>query len=150
MSSVVLDASFIVKLFVEEPASQLAQAVLEGYEAQGHRLIAPGHAFAEVCVVFCRKVKTGSMAREQLEAAISAMTRRIALVSLDRHLQRAAALTLETGVSLYDALYVVLAEQSGAVLLTADRKLTAALRETPYASLILAVDESGLIFYGEP
>lgn len=78
------------------------------------------------------------------------MKRRIALVPLDRHLHRAAGLTLETGVSLYDALYVVLAEQSGAVLLTADRKLTAALRETPYASLILAVDESGLIFYGEP
>jgi predicted nucleic acid-binding protein len=150
MNSVVLDASFIVKLFVTEQGSNLAQAILEGYEEQKYRLLAPGHAFAEVGAVFCRKFKSGSITSEQLSRAVNSMTKRIELVSLDALLAPATQLAIATGVSVYDALYVVLAEVSGAVFLTADVKLATALKATPYASLILGIDESGLIFYGEP
>ncbi len=150
MSSVVLDASFIVKLFVEEGGSRLAQSVLEAYEADGHRLIAPAHAFAEVGAVFCRKMRLGAMGEQQFEAALSAMSRRIDLQAIDGLVVPAAKLALQVGVSLYDTLYLILAEKSGAVFLTADRKLCDAMKGTPYASLILAVDAAGLIFYGEP
>lgn len=150
MSSVVLDASFIVKLFVEESGSRLAQSVLEAYEAGGHRLIAPAHAFAEVGAVFCRKVRLGAMEERQFEAALSAMTKRIDLHAIDGLIGPAARLALQAGVSVYDTLYLVLAERAGAVFLTADRKLCEAMKESLYAPLILAVDAAGLISYGEP
>lgn len=150
MSSVVLDASFIVKLLVDERGSNLAQAVLEGYEAVGDDLLAPSHALAEVGEVLCRKLKKGAISPTQFERALAVAARRIASRDLTPLLAAAAKAAIDHGVSVYDALYVVLAEQVGAILLTADRKLAEKLRSSRFASLILCVDESGLIFYGEP
>ncbi|MEI5663863.1 type II toxin-antitoxin system VapC family toxin [Bosea sp. CCNWLW174] len=150
MSSVVLDASFIVKLLVDESGSRLAQAVLEGYEAAGSVFLAPSHALAEIGEVLCRKLRKGSIESVQFERALDSATRRVASNDLTSLLAVAAKIAIDHGVSVYDALYVALADQAGALMLTADRKLAEKLRPTPFAPLILCVDESGLIFYGEP
>ncbi len=78
------------------------------------------------------------------------MARRIAVSSLDQLLEPAADLALSNRVSVYDALYVVLAHEAELIMLTCDLKLAAALRNSPYAKSILGVDESGVISYGEP
>src|SRR4051794_21920784 len=58
MSDVVLDASFMVKLLVEEPGSKLSKATFEAYE-HGNRFLVPGHAYAEVLEVIRRKAQQG-------------------------------------------------------------------------------------------
>ena len=48
---------------------------------------------------------------------------------------RATELVLETGVIIYDALFLVLAEYTGTVMVAADDKLLRALKGTEYADL---------------
>ena len=47
----------------------------------------------------------------------------------------AAQITLSTGVIIYDALFLALAEETGTVMVTADRKLLRTLEGTPHARL---------------
>lgn len=54
---------------------------------------------------------------------------------------RAAALALETGVIIYDALFLALAEDVDAVLITADGKLLRVLEGTDYANLARPLSE---------
>ena len=44
-------------------------------------------------------------------------------------------ITLDSGVVVYDALFLALAEEAGTVVVTADYKLLQALRSTAYARL---------------
>ncbi len=48
---------------------------------------------------------------------------------------RAAEITLETGVIIYDALFLALAENSGTVVITADNRLLKTLEDTAHARL---------------
>jgi predicted nucleic acid-binding protein len=48
---------------------------------------------------------------------------------------RAVELTFKTGVIIYDALFLALAEDGDTVVLTADGKLLKALEGTPYVRL---------------
>jgi predicted nucleic acid-binding protein len=50
-------------------------------------------------------------------------------------------MTLETGVIVYDALFLTLAEAIGAVMVTADRRLLSNLESTPYARLARSLAE---------
>ncbi len=150
MNSVVLDASFIIKLLIDEAGSTVAKAVFERYEESGYHLLAPGHAFAEVTEVLCRKRRRGAVTSQQLARALDFLARRIAVSSLDNLLEPAADLALSYRVSVYDALYVVLADETELMMLTCDLKLAAALRHSPDARSILGVDEGGVISYGEP
>jgi len=56
MSDVVPDASFLVKLLVEEPGSRLSKATFEAYE---HAATGFSHAYAEVLEVVRRKLNKG-------------------------------------------------------------------------------------------
>ncbi len=49
---------------------------------------------------------------------------------------RAAQMALETGVIIYDALFLALGEDVGSLLVTADDRLLKALQETSYAGLV--------------
>lgn len=53
------------------------------------------------------------------------------------------------GVTIYDALYVALADREKALLLTSDLKLVARLSETPFRDLALGVGEAGLLYHGD-
>lgn len=54
---------------------------------------------------------------------------------------RAAALALETGVIIYDALFLALAEDADAILITADNKLLRVLEGTDHARLAHPLSE---------
>jgi predicted nucleic acid-binding protein len=55
---------------------------------------------------------------------------------------RAVELTFETGVIVYDALFVALAEDADTPVVTADGKLLKALEDTPYARLAYPLADS--------
>ena len=61
---------------------------------------------------------------------------------------RAAEISGETGCTVYDAIFVALAESEEIVVLTADRKLIKALDGTPFASLLWSLDEVGELLEG--
>ena len=105
MSDVVLDASFLVKLLVEEPGSKLSKATFEAYE-HGNRFLVPGHAYAEVLEVIRRKLNKGMATTVQLRRAAQILPRVATAVPLRELLASGYSVALELGITVYDALYV--------------------------------------------
>jgi predicted nucleic acid-binding protein len=137
MNSVVLDASFIVKLVAEEPGSQRCWETLEELD-DAERLV-PAHATAEVVEVVRRKLRRGMIARAQFDDAVSFILGVARPVPLQDLVRPAADMALERGITVYDALYIALAIRAEALLLTADLKLVDRLRGTPLEPVVLGV-----------
>ena len=58
---------------------------------------------------------------------------------------RAAEISGETGCTVYDAIFVALAESEGLIVLTADGKLIKILEGTDFASLLWSLDRVGAL-----
>ncbi|HBL31523.1 MAG TPA: VapC toxin family PIN domain ribonuclease [Acidobacteria bacterium] len=120
MSSAVLDASAAVELLLRTPAGRQASAAL-----RGHEIAAPAHFDAEVLSALGRLARGGDLAEPLVEPALIALARApITRYPLQPLLP--AAWRLRHNLALRDALYVTLARQLGAVLVTADGRLARA------------------------
>lgn len=120
MPAVVLDASAAVELLLRTAAGRRAEAAL-----RAATVAVPGHFDAEVLSALGRLARDGAVPEEAITPAL-------------RHLSRApfrrfplppllpSAWQARHNLSLRDALYVVLAREVGAGLVTADRRLTRA------------------------
>jgi predicted nucleic acid-binding protein len=137
--TVVVDASVLVKVFVEEPGSEAARRLIERSEL----LIAPAHAFGEVGEVLARRLKDGKVTRAQVGLAIVSLPGLVAVVGIEAVLGRAIDMAVETGASVYDTIYVATAAQKSISLVTADGRLIDRLRGTEWAELVRALDANG-------
>lgn len=123
------DASAFVRSAVRQstPARDWVEAVEAG-ELDGH---VPELVYAEVGSSFAKYVRAGKMAAGDAVAAVEAVValplRTHSLIDLA---PGALALALETGLSVYDCCYAVLAESIDAPLVTADRRLAASVRHS--------------------
>jgi len=125
--AVVLDASVLVRAAVQ--ATTQARAWLQSIddvELDGH---VPDLVFAEVASALAQYVRAETMTAADAAAVLDAL----AALPLRTHPLRelapaALAHALETGLSVYDCCYAVLAEALDANLVTADRRLAAAVR----------------------
>ena len=119
MRRAVVDASVAAKWVVEEAHSDRA-ALLLGFDA----LHAPGHWRAEAVNVLWAKVIRGDLtagdAEERMAALLRAPVIDTPIVAL---MPRAFAIAMGLGVTVYDGLYVALAEGRGIPLVTADERL---------------------------
>ena len=133
MSAVVVDASVAAKWVVEEEFSAQAASLLTG-----DTLHAPAHWLAEAVNVLWAKVARGQLARE--EASIRAVALRQAPVRpapLADFVEPALRLSLLLGVTVYNSLYIVLAQSLGASFVTADQRLIRKLAEASPPSDIM-------------
>jgi predicted nucleic acid-binding protein len=116
----VLDASVAAKLFIAEAGSDAAAALV----ATAARFIAPDLVLVELANVAVKRLRSREITREVAERIIASSR------SIFRELEPAANLTTRAfelasgyGISVYDAMYVALAEQRGCDLVTADAQL---------------------------
>ena len=118
--SVVLDASVITKLLVEEPGSAAVRELV----ATTPTLIAPELVLAEVGNALWRRVRLGGMqadaAAELFRAVPAIVTVLHALAPLS---PRALAISLARNHPIYDCYYIALALREAVPLATADRRL---------------------------
>ncbi|MHB8877510.1 MAG: type II toxin-antitoxin system VapC family toxin [Myxococcaceae bacterium] len=117
---IVLDASVVVDLLLGLPPHDATVAALLAAEAP--HVFAPHLLDVEVAQVIRRRVRGGTVRPPDAVAAL----RVLAALPIIRHphlpfLERAFA--LRDNVTMYDALYLVLAEALGATLLTRDKAL---------------------------
>jgi predicted nucleic acid-binding protein len=138
VATLIFDASVIVKLFVDEVGSAEARVLAASVP---ERLI-PAHALAEVGDVLARKVRDGTVTVDQLDGIARTLAQGYASVPVENLLDRAISISLETGASVYDCLYVALAAAENCPLVTADRRLVEKLSNTPYAGLLSLLDSS--------
>jgi predicted nucleic acid-binding protein len=118
---IVLDASAVVDMIADRPHKGWVAEQL-----RGTRILAPAHQPVEVLSAVARLVRaevlTPTTARDALAEA-GALQQDI-VVPLTRHQQR--AFDLRERVRVTDGLYVALAEDHGATLITTDERLASA------------------------
>jgi predicted nucleic acid-binding protein len=134
MNKVVVDASVAAKWLVTESLSDKALALLGGPDD----LISPDLLLPEVGNILWKKARAGdltpAMASERFRAL---QLMGVALVPSAGIADRALTLALETRRTVYDALYLALAEAEGCRFVTADERLVNALSHSPIAELAI-------------
>ena len=137
----VVDASVAAKWAIEEDHRQEARALL----TSGSELVAPDFICLEVGNILWKKVRLGEITAEQAYAGLPGVTQAFSrLVEVQSLVARALALAIELDHPVYDCLYVATAEVESAPIVSADRRLLAALQATPFASSAVHLREVAL------
>ena len=135
--SLVADASVAAKWFIKEADREKALRVLDTTERHAPDLIVP-----ELGNVVWKKVVRGEMTAEQGRLICGAIRSYFHLLHpSERLIERAIDLALTLKHPIYDCLYLSCAEQVGARLVTADRRLLAAGRDHALAALVVHLDD---------
>jgi len=134
----VLDASAVLALALEEPAGQRAADILADVASAPVRLLAPDLFDVECASGLVKAVRRGRMETDAARTALADVLRfpaeRVSLPGL--HLE-ALDLALAFGISAHDAEYVALAALVPATLLTADARLARALAGSDHKVVLL-------------
>lgn len=125
---IVVDASVIVKWFVDEDGSDKALRIRDEYIERKINIIVPQLVMFETLNALRYKGLFSEAELMNISEALDAYS--FELVSLTGEY---AKLTIESAIrnniTVYDSAYVVLAKQNGARLYTADKKLCESLQE---------------------
>lgn len=137
MTARVVDASVAIKWLLPEDHSEAARRLL----TEKYALSAPDLLFAEVGNVLWGRVRWKELTVERAGLLVASL----AAAPLEVHgsaslVPAALDLAVETGVTVYDALYVCLAGVRGP-LVTADKKLIARLRRSRYEDRLQFVED---------
>lgn len=124
MTRLVVDASVAVKWYLDETHSADARRLLDGSAT----LLVPGLFFAEFGNALWKRWRRGELASEIVRETLAALD----LVPFEVHATRALLapalhVAFATGRAVYDSVYLALAVEAGARLVTADRKLHEAI-----------------------
>ena len=120
----VVDSSVAVKWFVSEGEAGVDEALaLKEQHATGARILAaPSHVILEVL----NALRSRGLGQSELEdAANRLLGTHLDLAPVETLAYRAAAISTQHGLTVYDAAFVALAESLDAELVTADRRLAA-------------------------
>ena len=134
----VVDASVAIKWFVREPLWREADMLARQWET----LSAPEFIVAEVTNVAWKKVLRGEIEPSQAHEIATAIQRSVprfyASIALN---EDALTIALALKHPVYDCLYLACAELADAVLVTADKRLCAAVAGGPYAHRVRHLSE---------
>lgn len=121
----VMDASALVRLFVPDgPLHPAAETAMNRAASGADVVLAPQLLLAEVANVLLRKHRRGELSVQELRELVQTIEAMpIRLCEHGPLLWPACALAEAHGLSAYDALYLALAEQHGARLITSDEEL---------------------------
>lgn len=142
----VVDASVAAKWYVPEVLSEEAVRLLEAGVRGEVRLIAPSLLLPELGNVLWRRHRRGDISRERVREAWAALEAApLSFIEMGPLMPAALEVALACGCTVYDGLYVALAEarrDEDATLLTADRKLVTRLAGTPFAGITRMLGET--------
>jgi predicted nucleic acid-binding protein len=138
VTRVVVDASVAVRWFLPEIHAQAAAGALR----ENHELLAPDLIWAEVGNAFWKKWRRGELSREVARDLLRDFRRVPLEITPSQALLGAAwHIATECGRSIYDSLYIALADIRTCQLITADRKLVNAFKHSPYAARLRWVED---------
>ncbi|HUY87854.1 MAG TPA: type II toxin-antitoxin system VapC family toxin [Pirellulales bacterium] len=138
MSLYIVDASVGVKWFVPEVDSDAAQRL----QNPVHQLHVPSLFDVEVANTIWKKLRRGELS----SATANSIVAQLPSIPVARHadapiLKAAFELAEKTGRTVYDSLYLALAENLAGQLVTADDRFVNALSGTPWAPLMMALGQ---------
>jgi predicted nucleic acid-binding protein len=119
---IVVDASVAVKWVIAEEHSALADALSD------RQMSAPSLLLIECANALLRRVRAGDILARAVPDKVRALRLApVRLVPTERHLEGAVALATQLRHSLYDCLYLALALDERAPLVTADQRFVEAV-----------------------
>ena len=131
MSLVVVDASVAVKWFLPEDGEALvsqALVLLDAYDKDEVRFVVPDLFYVETASAIWNAVRVGRVLRAFGDQALALLTqRKFPTVPSLKLLDKAFQIAADRGRTVYDCLYVALAVQADAQLITADERLANSL-----------------------
>jgi predicted nucleic acid-binding protein len=131
MSDLVVDASVLIKLHITEVRSPEATQAIKGADL----IRGPDLLIAETANILWKYVRRGELAFADADQVLGDILQMpIQLTATPDLIEPALKIAVETDRAVYDAIYIALAIQSAAVLVTADERLVHALEATKYAS----------------
>ncbi len=134
----VIDATVAIKWFAVEFDSAKAFEVL----AHGGRLAAPDFALAEIANGLRRKERQKFLSTGAVQQAIEGLPRVFDVLSpCAPHLLAATRLSQQLDHSVYDCIYLIVAQSLGAQLLTADGKFASKLSNTAFTSKVVLLHD---------
>ena len=127
MRSVVVDANIAIKWVLQEPDSDIAQALLDEWIDKGTVILAPALLAYEITNSLYRKARKGDITFEKARQGI----RKILLTGLELNFTEDSGLSIKAMEladrfnlpATYDSHYLALAEREGCELWTADMRL---------------------------
>ena len=140
----IIDASVMLKWMWPEPDSIKAHDI---YQHTGHELLAPDYALVEVTNALWKKVKSCDINAEEtiVEWMEFKQNNIIEWFETSPYLDRSFTLAqLLNHNSIYDCIYLAMAEQQNCPLLTADQKFLNTLANTPFARYGMALSSPTL------
>ena len=139
MSAFVVDASVVAAAFFDEEHADAARALLAG----DHELLAPDLIYAEFANVAWKRFSRKEIDTEEATDLLRDLKHLpILIVSSAQIIESALEIALRTGRTAYDSLYVAAALASDAVLVTADRRLVNALRDTALGKHVALIGDT--------
>ncbi|MCH7746147.1 MAG: type II toxin-antitoxin system VapC family toxin [Chloroflexi bacterium] len=122
--AIVVDANVVVKIYIAEEFSDLAEALIIHTLDAGQTLYAPFHFRSEVINTIHKQQYQGRITADEADEAVNEFIQLpVILTSSDELYQRAVRFSRENGISaIYDSLYAVLAETLGVEFWTNDRR----------------------------
>jgi predicted nucleic acid-binding protein len=122
MAQIVVDASVALKWVLDEPGTRHAA------ELVGESLHAPDFMLVEVANVLWAKSRRKQLTRKQADSAFDAVVQTpVAITQIGDLLAPARSLGFALDLTLYDCLYVALAQRLGFPLATADSGIADAI-----------------------
>lgn len=130
----VIDANVALKLFFEQPGSELADALFAYFDADPRaRFYVPDFFYAECASAFTNYARFSDYSEKEARADMSDLLALALNVMPTIDLATEAMnIALAHRISGYDAFYVALSQRLNAPLVTADEKLVRALAGKPY------------------
>ena len=138
MSRHIVDASVAIKWFIPEIHSEAALRLRRSH----FRLHVPSFMTLELGNVIAKKIRRTELTPAEGEMIVMELKH----LSLQRHADArlfpaAYYLAVDTQRSVYDCLYLALAEAIDGVLVTADRKFYTAVADGPYGRKVMWVED---------
>jgi predicted nucleic acid-binding protein len=136
MSRIVLDASVLIKLYINEEGSRRAVAAVKKAEA----LVAPDLLWSEAGNILWKYVRRGDLDLDAGQSMLRDMLQMpIAITASSGLVEQAFEIATQTDRTIYDSVYLALAVQAKAVILTADQRMVHALADQPLGKFILGL-----------
>ncbi len=138
MTTYVVDASVAVKWYLPEASSAQATSLL----APDNILWAPDLIFAEIGNVFWKRVQRGELGSKQAQACLyDFLSGPLRIEDSPLLLEKAWDIATRYGRTVYDSLYLSLADKLGTPLVTADLRFYNALRDTPLGERLCWIEK---------
>lgn len=141
LRQLVLDTSVAVKFYLPEELDDEAARLLEAAESGAVEFSAPSTLQPEFFNALWQRRRRGELSLEKVREGWADFVSDdpAAIYATEDLMPRAAEIVFESEAIVYDALFLALAEETGTVMVTADRKLLRALKDTEFVRLTLSL-----------